>query len=385
MRVAMVCPYSLSRPGGVQGQAVGLARALAGRGHQVMVLAPDDRLPAGTERPVDDGPVGPEGPGRAWVRVIGRTTVLRSNGSQVPLAISPAAARRTLVGARELGAEVVHLHEPMAPFAGYACLARATVPLVGTYHRAGGSAWYRALGPFVRWANRRLSVRCAVSAAAMATARDAMGGEYRVLFNGVETERFARARPWPTDGPTVLFVGRHEERKGLEVLLEAFRRVTVPAAVLWVAGTGPQTDGLRRRFGDVPGIRWLGRLGDAELAERLAGAHVLCAPSLGGESFGMVLLEGMAAGCAVVATDLPGYRECAGPHAELVPAGDPVALRSALDVVLAQASRGTGRCAPEALAAARGRAAEWSMGRLAERYEEIYHEVAGTGRPGGGL
>lgn len=382
MRVAMVCPYSLSRPGGVQGQAVGLARALARRGHEVLVLAPDDRLPARTERPVDDGR---PGTGRAWIRVIGRPTVLRSNGSQVPLALSPAAARRTLEGARALGADVVHLHEPMAPFAGYACLARATVPLVGTYHRAGGSAWYRALGPFARWANRRLSIRCAVSSAAMETARDAMGGEYRVLFNGVETERFAGARPWPTEGPTVLFVGRHEERKGLEVLLEAFRRLEVPGALLWVAGTGPQTDTLRRRFGGIPGVQWLGRLGDAELAERLAGAHVLCAPSLGGESFGMVLLEAMAAGCAVVATDLPGYRESAGSRAELVPAGDPVALRSALDEVLAEASQGTGRCAPEALAEGRARASEWSMDRLAERYEAIYHEASGTGRPGGGL
>lgn len=375
----MVCPYSLSRPGGVQGQALGLAGSLAARGHEVLVLAPDDVAPPGAERPIGGEPPAP-GAGRARIRVIGGSTLLRSNGSQVPLTLSPAAAGRALAGARGMGAEVIHLHEPMAPCAGYACLARASVPLVGTYHRAGGSAWYRMLGTVARWANQRLSVRCAVSAAAMATARDAMGGEYRILFNGVEVERFSRARPWPTEGPTALFVGRHEQRKGLGVLLEAFSRVAGPA-VLWVAGTGPATEPLQRRFGDDPRVQWLGRLGDAELAERLAGAHVLCAPSLGGESFGVVLLEAMAAGCAVVASDLPGYRESTGSYAELVPPGDPLALSITLAAVLDQAVRNTGRCAPEVLAAARAHASKWSMGRLAERYEAIYHEVIGTGSP----
>jgi len=376
MDVAMVCPYSLSRPGGVQGQALGLARSLAGRGHRVLVLAPDDELSMGDDHPLDDLPAGH---GEAAVRVIGRPTVLRSNGSRVPLALSPAAALRTLAAARHFGADVVHLHEPMAPCAGYACLARAAMPLVATYHRAGGSGWYWAMGPFARWANRRLTIRCAVSAAAMATAREAMGGEYRVLFNGVATERFARARPWPTKRPTVLFVGRHEERKGLDVLLEAFRRVDA-SAELWVAGDGPATDGLRRRFGADRRVQWLGRIGDAELAERMAGADVLCAPSLAGESFGVVLLEAMAAGCAVVASDLPGYRECAGGDAELVPPGDPVALGAALERVLEQASTGTGRCAPAALAAGRARAASWSMDRLAERYEAVYREAGSLAR-----
>ncbi|MHB1775102.1 MAG: glycosyltransferase family 4 protein [Acidimicrobiales bacterium] len=376
MNVAMVCPYSLSRPGGVQGQALGLARSLAGRGHRVLVLAPDDELSTGTDHPLDDASTGH---GRAAVRVIGRPTVLRSNGSQVPLALSPAAALRTLAAVRQFGADVVHLHEPLAPCAGYACLARSAVPLVGTYHRAGGSGWYRAMGPFARWANRRLAVRCAVSVAAMATAKEAMGGEYRVLFNGVATERFARARPWPTEKPTVLFVGRHEERKGLDVLLEAFGRVDAPAE-LWVAGAGPATEGLRRRFGGDRRVRWLGRVGDAELAERMAGAHVLCAPSLGGESFGVVLLEAMAAGCAVVASDLPGYRECAGGDAELVAPGDPVALAGALARVLADAATGTGRCAPAALDGGRARAASWSIDRLAERYEVLYREAGSLAR-----
>ena len=121
--------------------------------------------------------------------------------------------------------------------------------------------------------------------------------------------------------PVVLFLGRHEARKGLDVLLDAFAMVERPA-VLWVAGDGPGSEVQRRRHPESDRVRWLGMLSDDEVASRLAGADVLCAPSLHGESFGMVLLEGMAAGCAVVASDIEGYRSAAGGHAELVPPGD---------------------------------------------------------------
>ena len=157
----------------------------------------------------------------------------------------------------------------------------------------------------------------------MATAAAALGGTYEIVGNGVEMDRFAHVDPWPTDGPTVLFVGRHERRKGLAVLLDAFAAVGRgrPSATLWVVGQGPETDGLRLRTQADPRIVWLGRVDDEELGARLRGAHVLCAPSLAGESFGMVLLEAMAARTAVVASDIPGYAFVARGQALLVPPG----------------------------------------------------------------
>ncbi|HVX22457.1 MAG TPA: glycosyltransferase family 4 protein [Acidimicrobiales bacterium] len=359
MRVAMVCPYSLSRPGGVQGQVQGLARALRDLGHQVAVVAPDDR-----GRP---GPAGPD------AYRIGRPAAVRSNGSVAPVSLSPLAPVRARQFARRYRADVVHLHEPLAPLAGYGCLVAGPAPVVGTYHRSGDSRAYELLGPLARWANARMAVRCAVSEAAADTARVALGGDYEVLFNGVEVERFAGARPWPTEGPTVLFLGRHEQRKGLAVLLDAFTSVPGPA-VLWVAGDGPETAALRGRHPASDRVRWLGVLDDAEVASRLAGAQVLCAPSLGGESFGMVLLEGMAAGCTVVASDIAGYRAAAGGHAVLVPPGEPAALGTALAAALAD----TGPGADAARRAALGHAEQWSMGHLATRYVAVYERAIGA-------
>src|SRR5260221_2051095 len=151
---------------------------------------------------------------------------------------------------------------------------------------------------------------------------EALGGESPLLFNGIEVDRFAKASPWPSDGPTIFFVGRHEPRKGLAVLLEAMR--SLPADVhLWVAGDGPETRALQARHGGDERIEWLGRVDDDEKAERLRGADVFCAPSLRGESFGVVLLEGMAAQTPVVASDLPGDHNVArsGADAVLVPPG----------------------------------------------------------------
>jgi phosphatidyl-myo-inositol alpha-mannosyltransferase len=208
------------------------------------------------------------------------------------------------------------------------------------------------------------------------------GGTYEVLFNGVDVERFAAAEPWPTEVPTVLFVGRHEARKGLGVLLHAFGRVRGPAA-LWVAGEGPDTERLRADSTDAR-VQWLGRLSDDALARRLAGAAVLCAPSLRGESFGVVLLEAMAARCAVVASDLDGYRAAAGGNATLVPPADRDALAAALGAALADAAAGTGRSSNAARESALSYARKWSMSELAARYEDVYARAVGAvgGAPG---
>jgi phosphatidylinositol alpha-mannosyltransferase len=168
----------------------------------------------------------------------------------------------------------------------------------------------------------------------------------------------------------VFFVGRHEPRKGLDVLLEAFP--LLPNDVrLWVAGDGPQTADLRAQHKD-PRIEWLGRIDDAEKAARLRGADVFCAPSLRGESFGVVLLEGMAAQTPVVASDLPGYRNVArsGKDAILVPPGDRQALADALRGVLDDS-----RCAESLVTSGQQRAEEFSMGNLARRYTELYRTL----------
>ncbi|HEX4218005.1 MAG TPA: glycosyltransferase family 4 protein [Acidimicrobiales bacterium] len=370
LRVAMVCPYSLSRPGGVQGQVVGLARALDARGHQATVFAPlDDPRDA---------------PSDVTLVVTGQSVSLPANGSVAPVSVSPRAVHRALAALRAGHVDVVHVHEPFSPGLPYGILAvREIAPLVATFHRSGGSLFYSMLRPLTTsLARRKFAVRCAVSEAARQTAHAALGGEYVVLFNGVEVDRYAGAVPWPTDGPTVLFLGRHEERKGLGVLLDAFDRLVDPAAAsptLWVAGDGPDTDALRRRYPDSRHVHWLGVLTEEDKLRRLAGADVLCAPSLGGESFGMVLLEAMAAGTPVVASDIPGYRDAAGGRARLVPPGDASALSSAIRDLLTPVVGVDAERREQGRADGAARAREWSMDRLARRYEALYREVTQPG------
>ena len=379
MKIAMLSPYSLSRPGGVQGQVLGLARALRSLGHQVTVVGPDELGENELAGPVAgsdgvDASDHVDGSDRSDVFVMGRPTGLRSNGSVAPVTVSPVAAMRAERFVRHGGFDVLHVHEPLAPVAAYGFVLHASVPMVGTYHRAGVSRWVPLLKPLVYLVGSRLQVRVAVSEAARDTAMRSSKGEYEVLYNGVDMDRFARGEPVPSDRPTVLFLGRHETRKGLSVLLDAFALLERPA-VLWVAGDGPQSEVQRRRHPESDRVKWLGTLDDEEVTARLLGADVLCAPSLRGESFGMVVLEGMAARCAVVASDLPGYRSAAGGHAVLVPPGDVGALSRALGVALADVVEGSGRSSPDALKAAEVHANGWSMAGLAERYVGAYRRA----------
>jgi phosphatidylinositol alpha-mannosyltransferase len=229
--------------------------------------------------------------------------------------------------------------------------------------------------PVTRYGVRRVAIRCAVSEDARHTAEEALGGEYVMVFNGIEVDRFAKAAPAPTGGhPTIFFLGRHEPRKGLEVLLQAMPALG-PDIRLWVAGDGPQTVALHERVSGDPRIEWLGRVGDGEVAARLVGADVFCAPSLGGESFGVVLLEAMAARTPIVASDLPGYRRVVrhGGEGLLVPPGDVDALSGALRTVLTDESvrnRLADACAE--------RAEAFSMDTLAQRYLDLYEEAANS-------
>jgi phosphatidylinositol alpha-mannosyltransferase len=228
--------------------------------------------------------------------------------------------------------------------------------------------------PVTAWMAMRIDLRCAVSQMAADFARSHLGGDYEVLFNGIEIDRYRSVEPTKPDGPTIFFCGRHEPRKGLEVLLESL--ASLPRQVrVWVASDGPDTERLRSRFAGDPRIEWLGRVSDDEKIARLRGASVFCAPSLGGESFGVVLLEAMAAGTPVVASDLPGYRAVSGSAAaRLVPPGNRPALAAALADVLADDD-----AAEELRRAGEERAQLFSMDRLAALYVERYERVrAGT-------
>jgi phosphatidylinositol alpha-mannosyltransferase len=371
VRIGMVCPYSISVPGGVQEQVLGLARSLRAKGHPTRILAPADGPP-------------PDG----WVTPLGNSIPTAANGSVAPIAPDPSAQLRLIRAVRDEGFDVLHLHEPMVPGASMtACLLKPT-PLVGTFHAAGTSASYEYLFPALRWLAGRLDVRVVVSAEAEALAQEHLGGTYEHLFNGIEVDRFASVDPWPTDGPTVFFLGRHEPRKGLDVLLAAM--ASLPADVtVWIGSDGPDTERLKVRHAGDPRLVWLGRLSDEEKRRRLRAADVFCAPSLRGESFGVVLLEAMAAGAAIVASDLSGYRLVARPGLDglMVTPGDAGALAGALQTVLGDAGRRA-----ELVASGHERVGSFSMDTLADRYLELYERVCtpapqarGWRRPRSGL
>jgi phosphatidylinositol alpha-mannosyltransferase len=346
-----VCPYSLTLPGGVQGQVLALARTLRNDGHSVRVLGPCD------------GP-----PPDAGVTPLGESVPTAANGSIAPIAPDPSAQLRTIRALRDERFEVLHLHEPLVPGPTMTTMLFKDAPLVGTFHAAGGSAAYTWLRPGVRWLAKRLDVRCAVSEDARKMAEEALGGEYELVFNGVELEQFRGVEPWPAKSPTILFLGRHEPRKGLAVLLRALPQLPADATV-WVAGDGPQTDELQRLAAGDPRVEWLGRIDEDEKRARLVAADVFCAPSLHGESFGIVLLEAMAAGTPVVASELPGYANVArtGLDALLVPPGDSDALAAAVVRVLEDPS-----LAARLVACGSERAEHFSMHRLASIYADLY-------------
>ena len=359
MRIGVVCPYSLTIPGGVQGQVLGLARALRTMDHEVRVLAPCD------------GP-----PPDAGVTPLGRSVPTAANGSVAPLAPDPSAQLRTIRALRDEGFDVVHLHEPIAPGPCMTATLFADAPTVGTFHAAGKSAGYKVMGWALRRLADRLDHRVAVSPDAMVLAQHALGGEYELLFNGVEVERFAEGPVEPIEAPTIFFLGRHEPRKGLEVLLEALADLP-PDVRLWVGGDGPQTDELQQRYATDHRIEWLGRINDEERSSRMRGCTVYCSPSVRGESFGMVLLEAMAAGAALVASDLDGHRNVAsdGVDALLAPVSDAAALAKALRRVLDDDA-----LRAELVAGGHRRAEQLSMTHLAERYEAIYRQVVAGDR-----
>jgi phosphatidylinositol alpha-mannosyltransferase len=298
VRVALVCPYSWSTRGGVQSHVAGLRAALVERGIEAEILAPADG-------PVDG------------VIPLGRTVPFSWEGTVTRVALSPATVARVARLVRRF--DVVHVHEPMLPAAGTAAVWTAKAPVVGTFHMVGRRPfWYRVWKPVVAPTAARLAARIAVSPAARDFVAQVLPGAYDLIPNAIDTSAFAvgeRGRR------RIVFVGRAEPRKGLPVLLEALHRLPEDVT-LDVVGTNGHHG---------PRVRAHGQVDDEARRELLAHADVLVAPSLGGESFGLVLLEGMAAGLPVVASDIPGYREVLPPQAgELVPPGDAGALATTL-------------------------------------------------------
>jgi phosphatidylinositol alpha-mannosyltransferase len=345
MRIALVSPYSWTYPGGVTRHIEALAGQFLAQGHDVRVLAPFDPPDARAAR-LHRGawPVQRERP--EWLVPLGGTIGFPSNGAVSNLAWTPTAVANMRRALRDGRFDVVHIHEPVAPWVAYGALDASDVALVGTFHCYSENAISNGLGNVLAGARRklnRLHVRIAVSEAAAWTGRRFYGGEYRVIPNGVDVPASGAARSRDPRAPLrIAFVGQAVERKGLPVLLRAFEalREHVPAELVLV-GAGPE-DVAPLLLDDAQGITALGKVDDARKAQALADADVLAAPSLGGESFGMVLTEAFAGGTPVVASDIAGYRDVVrdGVDGLLVPRGDATALAAALrDVALDEPRR----------------------------------------------
>lgn len=255
------------------------------------------------------------------------------NRSVAPVTLDPRSGLRTVEAVA--GADVIHLHEPFVPVVSLAALLSSrSTPKVGTFHADPSRAvraLYRGARPAFRRLAGRLAVRTAVSEVAAAAVRD-LASPLRVIPNGIEVAAYRLEAP--RDPRRVLFVGRADPRKGLAVLLAAWPQVRarISEAELVVAGAEVS--------GAVPtGVRLLGRVPEEVKRAELAGAAVLCAPNTGGESFGMTVVEGMAAGCAVVASSLPSFRQVLGEAGVLVPPSDPDTLARALSELLGDRER----------------------------------------------
>jgi len=328
MRVGIVCPYTWNVPGGVQQHVMDLAEALIDLGHQVSVISAAD----------DDVPL-PD-----YVVPAGRAVPVPYNGSVARLSFGFRSASRVRRWVRDGDFDVLHVHEPAAPSLSLLACWVATGPIVATFHTANPrSRVMHAAEPMLQSALEKISARIAVSEAARRTLVEHLGGDAVLIPNGVAVRRFAKADPlpgWPGDGGAIGFLGRLDEpRKGLPVLLRAFELMGPqrPGLRLLIAGPG-DADEVRERVS--PELRdrvvLLGRVSEEDKVQALHSVDVFCAPNTGGESFGIVLAEAMAAGAPIVASDIEAFRRVlrGGLAGELFAAGDPAGLARAAERLL---------------------------------------------------
>ena len=323
MRVGLVCPYSWDIPGGVQAHVRDLAEALIELGHEVSLLTPAD----------EDTPLPP------YAVSAGRALPVRYNGSVARLQFGPVSAARARRWLREGRFDVLHLHEPSTLSLSLTVLMLARGPIVATWHSSMTrsrtlSALSGPLQPFME----KISGRIAVSAAARRLQVEHLGGDAVEIPNGVAVAHYATAEPlpgYPRPG-TVGFLGRYDEpRKGMPVLLDGLARLAPdrPELRLLVAGRGDAEDLLSELPPALAGrVTLLGQVSEADKARMLRSVDVYCAPNLGGESFGIILLEAMAAGAPILASDLDPFRRVLddGRAGTLFRTGDPDSLARGL-------------------------------------------------------
>ena len=375
VRVALVSPYSYTYPGGVGRHVEALAQELTGLGHEVRLLAPydpDDRLARVLHRGASPQPR----PLPDYVIPLGRTFGLPINGAVSNLS-GPFGETIGVLG-RELRSgnyDVVHVHEPNAPVVSWYATEAACAPVVGTFHTYSTSALVNNVAANVVGARRlysKLSARIAVSEAARWTAQRFYGGRYRIVPNGVD---LSAARPdhlRPNEELKILFVGRADERKGLPVLLRAFEALRGAGVEARLTVAGPAAEEVEPLLLEPEGVEIAGPVDDAQKWRLLGEADLLCAPSLGRESFGMVLTEAFASGTPVVASDIVGYRDVArdGQDSVLVPVGDAVALGEALRSLAFDPAKRSAMAE-----AARERADRFAWRHVAEEVAEVYEEA----------
>ena len=376
MKVGIVVPYSWSFWGGVPEHADHQARCLFELGHEARILIGHD--PPGRLTKVLHPRIGRHERPPEYVLPVGRSVIVPANGSLPNLVLTPAAMTRMLRVFREERFDVLHVHEPLAPLLSAFACAYGPRPIVSTSHAAGDRvAWYPLGKAFWGIVADRIDHRIAVSDRARAQAEPYVGGPMEVLPNGV---------PIPDDAdpddrlPHVVFIGRVEPRKGLDVLLRAWPEIVRrTGARLRVVGADPLKARwlMRRERLSSENVDLLGSISEQALTEELLSASLLVAPSIGGESFGMVLTRAFACATPVVASDIDGYRDVVSPETgELVRPGDPATLAAAVAGLLEDEGR------RRMLGVAGRRVAEerYSWERIVHRLVEIYETLAGVRR-----
>ena len=365
MKIGLVTPYVYPLPGGVNEHVRFLYENLRLRGHDVRIITSSHGLQRSSEGDV--------------IR-IGKGFSVPSNGSVGTITISPRYVSQVKQVLERERFDLLHFHEPFVPFLSLVVLRQSTSVNVATFHAYAGFSPAMELGSkLLPGYASRLHGRIAVSAAARHFVDRFFPGDYKVIPNGVDVGRFQRAVPiarWQDGTPNVLFVGRLEDRKGLPHLLKAFRLIRKSGIEcrLLVVGSGPQEREARRYVltRGLQSVEFLGRVSDAEKAQLYKTADVFVSPATGRESFGIVLLEAMAAGAPIVCSDIHGYKGVVhrDQQAILVPPHDAKALAAGIAELLADPE-----LRARMSASGRARAEQFSWERVTAKVEEYYNFV----------